>query len=292
MKRSWKFFCLSLAVAFMLLSFHNSSYAMEIEKDENKGDFSFSDTQTDFDLYFSDYDNLNHYFDYLKSINTSFDDLVIKALNEEIISEDPLLVNQYLNTHKSKYQSYFMNKSNNDIHQKIDPSSTVTPPPTKPAVRAAIRLAAESKKSSWPFSHELLMHSLQDRPSAKHVRRSNSTLHRNIVNTISDSTAYKNASINTVVTFSSPADLANSIHRATKRRSVSMSGSTQTVRIYLYDRYDFDFNGWGVDMNNLAALAQRLGAIVPYDVYIYITETTYNCNPGCPYSLIDSEIHH
>lgn len=162
---------------------------------------------------------------------------------------------------------------------------------TKAVVRASMAaVVAGGSALGLYLSSQMLTHSLQDSPS-------NLTFNRGTVrsNQIKDSPAHKNL-ITTVknrlrtqsgklysqtgsLTFSSPLDLNLSINKASYTLGAEKIGLRWDIYVRYHDTYNFEYQKWSsitnlpanakTALNNYGALAQSIGAVVPYKVTIY-----------------------
>lgn len=166
---------------------------------------------------------------------------------------------------------------------------------TKAVVRAEFKVVvAGGNLCGYTTAATLLNHSLQDSPSSLSYGSTSS-----IATQITDSSEYKSI-INdfkskvsgTTVTYksytgSTTLNSTTDLHLAYNKVSYSVVGRKSnnkwTVTVTFSDTYDFETQAWTNSMtdnkvvtilNNYAAYAQSIGAIVPYNVTI-TTQTTY-----------------
>lgn len=218
-----------------------------------------------------------YYLDFLKNKGLHFEDLIANY-NHNVDSEnDYFLIDDF-------WREYNVL----DKHDNIDSITTASGTSwTISGIRAAITLAADQYKNSAPFAHKLLIHSLQDNPRTMHVRESDGGINRDAIRQIRNNSSYINTPVNQVVSFKSPRNLYWSLGNCTKRRSLTQTSQTT----YLYDYYDYEWttnfsDAWTSTINNLAWIAQGMGAIQNYHVYVYVEEIYWD--PGIsPWSTID-----
>lgn len=165
---------------------------------------------------------------------------------------------------------------------------------TKAATRAELKLVAEGgKKLGYTTAAALLNHSLQDHPldlsfhstSSMATQIANSTECRTIINQFKagvTGTNYDRRIITGKITLNSTTDL----HLAYNSVDYSVYGvkvnGKWTLTITFTDTYDFEIQQWKNSMtddalvtilNNYAAIAQSIGAIVPYNITVTVQTT-------------------
>ncbi|MTI96572.1 MAG: hypothetical protein FH749_14045 [Firmicutes bacterium] len=261
MKKTISFICLSLI--FMLCA--TTIYA------------SADYTNHEIESIFLNPVNVEHYLNYLEEKGVSFDNLIEDYTTSDKRCKDYFMIEEYL--------------SGNTIGTESSINTIYPPIWTKKTIRAAIVVAAESYKNSAPFAHRLLIHSLQDNPATYYARWGDGGANRQAIEQIRSHQAYKNAGENQLVTFSSPNNLYLSLNNCTKR----ITRTPTLYREYLYDYYDFEWNqssGWSETIVNLAVIAQSLGAINNYHVYVYVLEEFWDGVSPWPWTLPDLPIQY
>lgn len=165
---------------------------------------------------------------------------------------------------------------------------------TKAVVRAEFKVVvAGGKKAGYTTAAALLDHSLQDTPSnlsygsssSFATQISNSSECTAVVNIFKNQVKGKNISSKTI-TGSTTLNSTTDLHLAYNKVSYKVVGKKVNgkwnLTITFSDRYDFEAQAWKNSMtdsaavtimNNYAAYAQSIGAIVPYDVKVTVTKT-------------------
>ncbi|MCQ2525006.1 MAG: hypothetical protein MJ123_11770 [Lachnospiraceae bacterium] len=166
---------------------------------------------------------------------------------------------------------------------------------TKAVVRAEFKLVvAGGELCKFTTASTFLNHSLQDSPSdlsygssssiAKQL--TDSSEYTTILNEFKRSVTGKNVTSKSY-TGSTTLNSSKDLHLAYNKVSYSVEGKKKnnkwTVKITFTDTYDFESQAWKNAMtdskivtilNNYAAYAQKIGAIVPFNITV-TTETTY-----------------
>ena len=166
----------------------------------------------------------------------------------------------------------------------------------KAAIRTFFKtLANAGKVAGFKTAGNLLLHSLQNKPSnlfystnstqAKQIKKSSEC--KKIVSTFKKYVSGKRLSqrfVSGSTTLCSTLDLKLAYNRVKYTVSGSKNKKTGvwTLNIVFSDRYDFEMQSWKNAMsgnpaitgvNNMAALAQKAKAIVPYDVKVTVKTT-------------------
>lgn len=165
---------------------------------------------------------------------------------------------------------------------------------TKAVVRAEFKLVvAGGNTLGYTAAATLLNHSLQDSPTnlsygsttdmAKQI--ANSSECAAIVNQFKSDvtgTSYVRKTNSGTTTLNSTTDLHLAYNNVNYSATGVKSNGTWTLTIKFTDTYDFDAQAWNNAMtdnalvtilNNYAAYAQSIGAIVPYDVTVTVVTT-------------------
>lgn len=165
---------------------------------------------------------------------------------------------------------------------------------TKAIVRAEFAVVvAGGKIAGFDTAAALLDHSLQDSPSnlsygytssyATQIQKSSEC--KKIVSDFKEYVTGKNLSARTTsgsTTLSSTTDLHLAYNKVSYTVSGTKSNGTWTLTIKFKDTYDFEQQAWKNAMtdnvvvtalNNYAAYAQDIGAIVPYDITVTVKTT-------------------
>lgn len=213
------------------------------------------------------------------------------------------LYNQYLTsqTYTISKESYLSTKTLNEFAQYAVDNGIIKDTPiqrgaiTKAVVRAEFKVVVSGGKTAgYTTAAALLEHSLQDSPSNLSLS-SGSTYSTQILKSseckkiISDfKTAVKGKNLSGRATSGSTTlNSTTDLHLAYNKVSYTASGRNTngkwTLTITFKDTYDFESQAWKNAMtdnlavtalNNYAAYAQSIGAIVPYNVQV-IVKTTF-----------------
>ncbi len=165
---------------------------------------------------------------------------------------------------------------------------------TKAVVRAEFKVVVTAGNAlGYTMSAALLDHSLQDNPSVLTYGTSTnfannigvSTECTSIINSFQQAVNGTNKTSYTMsgtTTLNSTTDLHLALNNVNYTVSGTKSNGVWSVYITITDTYDFDYVAWKNEMtdndavtviNNYAAYAQSIGAIVPYTINITIRKT-------------------
>lgn len=233
----------------------------------------------------------------IMSINNASDN-VIGMTDEEIVE----LYNEYLALHPSLLgeESYLSEETLNGFAQYavdngiIEDNAAQRSAVTKAVVRTEFKVVvAGGEAMGLTTASKLLEHSLQDSPANLAYSSSTSYARQILYSTeckaiINDFKSQVEGTdfVSKVYSGSTTLDSTTDLHLAYNKVSYTVSGKknngTWTLTITFKDTYDFESQPWKNTMtdadvvtvlNNYAAYAQSLGAIVPYNVQVTVQTT-------------------
>jgi len=163
---------------------------------------------------------------------------------------------------------------------------------TKALLRASMQVVADCGNAmGYTTAAALLSHSLQDNPSnlsygytssyATQIQYSSEC--NSIVNSVKSYVRGRNISyysLSSSTTLNSTTDLFLSYNKVNYEVTARRVGKRWNLTIVFTDRYDFEIQAWSNSMtdnnavtimNNYAAMAQSMGAIVPYNISVTVS---------------------